>query len=104
MVTEDYPPFLINEIYLQDIGLLSYPHHGPLDRVNWVLYFWVDARGQDALSGLPLFWGPGDGPANGAYFQTLSYTIIQNMFLKLKHKHKSYIPPMSEIVDHKRTR
>ena len=54
------------------MGLLSYPHHGPLDRVNWVLYLWVDARGQDALSGLPLFWGPGDGPANGAYFQTLS--------------------------------
>ena len=72
MVTEDYPPFLINEIYLQDMGLLSYLHHGPLDRVNWVLSFWVDARGQDALPGLPLFWGPGDGLANGAYFQTLS--------------------------------
>ena len=72
MVTEDYPLFLFNEIYLQDMGLLSCPHHGPLDRVNWVLYFWVDTRGRDALSGLPLFWGPGDGPANGAYFQTLS--------------------------------
>ena len=72
MVTEDYPPFLINEINLQDMGLLSYTHHGPLGRVNWVLSFWVDARGQDAVSGLPLFWGPGDGPANGVYFQTLS--------------------------------
>ena len=69
---EDYPPFLISEIYLQDVGLLSYPPHGPLDRVNWVLPFWVDARGQDALLGLPLFWGPVDGPGNGAYFQTLS--------------------------------
>ena len=54
------------------MGLLSYPPHGPLDRVNWVLPFWVDARGQDALLGLPLFWGLVDGPANGAYFQTLS--------------------------------
>ena len=72
MVTEDYPPFLVNEIYLQDMGLLSYSHHGPLDRVNWVLYFWVGAKGQDALSVLPLFWGPRDGPADGAYFQTLS--------------------------------
>ena len=69
---EDYPPFLISEIYLQNMGLLSYPHQGPLDRVNWVLPFWVDTRGQDALLGLPLFWGPVDGPANGAYFQTLS--------------------------------
>ena len=77
MVIEDYPPFLFNEIYLQDMGLLSCPHHGHLDRVNWVLYFWVDTKGQDALSGLPLFWGPGDGPANDAYFQTLS-SIISN--------------------------
>ena len=54
------------------MGLLSYPPHGPLDRINWVLPFWVDAKGQDALLGLPLFWGLVDGPANGAYFQTLS--------------------------------
>ena len=73
---EDYPPFLISEVYLQDVGLLSYPPHGPLDRVNWVLPFWVDARGQDALLGLPLFWGLVDGPANGAYFQTLSCLIL----------------------------
>ena len=72
MVVEDYPPFLISEIYLQDVGLLSYPHHRPLERVNWVFPFWADARGQDALLGLPLFWGPVDGPANGAYFQTPS--------------------------------
>ena len=72
---EDYPLFLISEIYLQDVGLLSYPHHGPLDRVNWVLPFWVDASSQDVLLGLPLFWGPMDGPANGAYFQTLSVSI-----------------------------
>ena len=57
---------------MQDVGLLSYPPHGPLDRMNWVLPFWVDARGQDALLGLPLFWGLVDGPANDAYFQTLS--------------------------------
>ena len=39
--------------------------------MNWGL----DARGQDVLSGLPLLWGPGDGPANGAYFQTLSSSL-----------------------------
>ena len=72
MVVEDYPPFLISEIYLQDVGLLSYPHHRLLERVNWVFPFWADARGQDALLGLPLFWGPVDGPANGVYFQTPS--------------------------------
>ena len=52
---EDYLPFLISEIYLQDMGLLSYPHHRPLEQVNWVFPFWTDARGQDALLGLPLF-------------------------------------------------
>ena len=82
MVTEDYPPFLINEINLQDMGLLSYTHHGPLGRVNWVLSFWVDARDQDAVSSLPLFWGPGDGPANGVYFQTLSISkLIKNIYM-----------------------
>ena len=40
--------------------------------MNWVFLFWADARGQVALLGLPLFWGPVDGPANGAYFQTPS--------------------------------
>ena len=39
MVVEDYPPFIISEIYLQDMGLLSYPHHRPLERVNWVFLF-----------------------------------------------------------------
>ena len=43
------------------MGLLSYPHHRPLERVNWVFPFWADARGQDALLGLPLFWGPVGG-------------------------------------------
>ena len=77
MVVEDYPPFLISEIYLRDVGMLSYPHHRPLERVNWVFPFWADARGQDALLGLPLFWSPVDGPANGAYFQTPSIVIIK---------------------------
>ena len=81
MVVEDYPPFLISEIYLQDVGLLSYPHHRPLERVNWVFPFWADARGQDALLGLPLFWGLVDGPTNGAYFQTPSIIIIIIMML-----------------------
>ena len=72
MVVEDYPPFLISEIYLQDVGLLCYPHHRPLERVNWVFPFWADARGQDALLDMPLFWGPVDGSANDAYFQTPS--------------------------------
>ena len=61
MVVEDYLPFLISEIYLQDMDLLSYPHHRPLERVNWVFPFWADARGYDASLGLPLFWGPVDG-------------------------------------------
>ena len=61
MFVEDYLPFLISVIYLQDMGLLSYPHHRPLERVNWVFPFWADARGQDALLGLLLFWGPVDG-------------------------------------------
>ena len=30
MVVEDYPPFLISGIYLQDVDLIDYPHHGPL--------------------------------------------------------------------------
>ena len=41
--------------------------------MNWGL----DARGQDVLSGLPLLWGPGDGPANDAYFQTLSISNLE---------------------------
>ena len=61
MVTEDYSPFLINVIYLQDLGLLSYPHHRPLERVNWASPVWADTRGQAALLGLPLLWGPMDG-------------------------------------------
>ena len=61
MVTEDYSPFLINVIYLHDLGLLSYPHHRPLERVNWVSPVWADTRGQAVLLGLPLFWGPVDG-------------------------------------------
>ena len=61
MVTEDYSPFLISVIYLQDLGLLSYSHHRPLERVNWASPFWAGTRGQAALLGLPLFWGPMDG-------------------------------------------
>ena len=72
MVTEDYPPFLINEIYSRDVGLLSHPYHSLLEGMTWVFPFWADARGQDALLGLPHFWGPANGPANGAYFQTPS--------------------------------
>ena len=88
MVVEDYPPFLISEIYLQDVGLLSYPYHRPLERVNWVFPFWADVRGQDALLGQPLFRGPVDGPANGACFQTPSNINIilcffNNLYLGL---------------------
>ena len=59
MVIEDYSPFLISVIYLQDLGLLSYSRHRPL--VNWASPFWAGTRGQAALLGLPLFWGPVDG-------------------------------------------
>ena len=76
---------------MQDVGLLSYPPHGPLDRMNWVLPFWVDARGQDALLGLPLFWGLVDGPANGAYFQTLSITIL--IFYSVKFLYSNLAQP-----------
>ena len=93
MVVEDYPPFLISEIYLQDVGLLSYPHHRPLERVNWFFLFWADARGQDALLGLPLFWGPVDGPANDAYFQTPSKIEHYNDVIKInKYKKKNQFP------------
>ena len=62
MVTEDYPFFLFNEIYLQDMGLLSCPHHGPLDRVNRALYFWVDTMGQKMLyRACPYFGAQGTG-------------------------------------------
>ena len=83
MVTEDYSPFLINVIYLQDLGLLSYPHHRPLERMNWASPVWADTRGQAALLGLPLFWGPVDGRLFSnpitfffSYIYLLNYKIV----------------------------
>ena len=61
MVIEDYSPFLISVIYLQGLGLLAIHVIGPLERVNWASPFWAGTRGQAALLGLPLFWGPIDG-------------------------------------------
>ena len=61
MVIEDYFPFLTSVIYSQDLGLLSYSRHMPLERVNWASPFWAGTRDQAALLGLPLFWGPVDG-------------------------------------------
>ena len=67
MVTEDYPPFLINKasLVIRIMGL----------RMECIGFF-IFARGPRRFIGSASFsLGQGDGPANGAYFQTLSDTL-----------------------------
>ena len=58
--------------------------------------FWADTRGQDALLGLPLFWGPVDGPANGAYFQTLS-TAIKGTSLFCRRRRSQFMSKLTFV-------
>ena len=60
MVVEDYPPFLISGIYLQDVDLIDYPHHGPLG----FFFFFLGRRSRPGC-----FIGPTSllGPSGWAY-------------------------------------
>ena len=78
MVIEDYCPFLTSVIYLQDLGLLSYSRHRPLERVNWASPFWAGTRDQAALLVLSLFWGPVDGRL---FSNPISYDLVGISFV-----------------------
>ena len=57
MVTEGYSPSVI---YLQDLGLLSYSRHRPLERANWASPFLVRHSGSGCSIGpASLLWPSG---------------------------------------------